>query len=241
MVEFSQYIDYLCCSLRHTHYSSSPKLTFQHAKAISLSETSRYYFSGMAARGKVSLKAMKRRLGRVWNRVRMTGRLSYNWDDILSIQEQLTKVTSLVGPRDHVLLSGYPTVLDTKFDNVVGSIDAIVLKNQHRSDKYLQVILFDYFSYPNLTKESSILKLSAGYYDMALRKDNLSTLPRKYTFYQLATGRLQSLAVTRYGDKRTLKLLENIKNGIDRGVHVPTVNPNVCQDCVYSFSCDWRQ
>jgi hypothetical protein len=190
----------------------------------------------------INLSDLKERLGNVWRRIKEINHFTYDWKDLISIQDQLWKMTNLVGKHDSVVAVNFPVELEILPNKVVsGSIDGILLKNQDRRNKSLKIISFDYTTFARRLNKSPQLRLLAGYFDMCIRDSEISRLPRKYYFIRVGTGTIHQMETTRYEDKDTLSLLRKIDEAMEHKVEIPTVHVDVCKDCLYNKICDWSQ
>jgi len=241
MVSFFDWVDYLECSYRLKFADRTPLLKVHHAKVVALAEATKFSLMRKGEGKTTTLDHLKTQLSRAWNKVREENHFSYDWKDLVAIQEQMEKIDGLVTEKDAVIAVNFPTESQPVGVTVEGKVDAIILKNQeHPTKEYLQILLFDYTAFAPRATGSPILKFIAGFYDLALRGDKFSSVARKYSFLRLTNGRMQSLKVQPFDEKQVLSMVRSIERGMKTKVWIPTSSPGSCKDCLHTQACTWR-
>jgi|TARA_R110002110_G_scaffold38985_2_gene126501 hypothetical protein len=242
MVTFSDWVDYLECSYRGRFSDRQPTLNVHHAKVVALAEATKFSLMRKAEGKTISLDHLKAQLSKAWQTVRGQNHFDYSWKDLVSTQEQMVRIDDLVSDKDAVIAVNFPIQIRPSKDFVDGAIDAIILKNQDCPTKeYLQILLFDYTAFASRTNKSPLLKFIAGFYDLALRADRISTIKRKYSFLKLSNGKIQDITVEPFDENQVLSVVRCLERGIGTKVWLPTSNPGTCRDCMYNQGCTWRQ
>lgn len=249
MISIASCIDYIECSYKGKYAALTPRLDVHHAKVVALADTAKYFLMRAGENKTTTLRGLRQRMSTAWDKTKKLNSFSYDWKDLISVQEQLTKVHRLVTPSDAVVAINYPVsfrplrVVEGQVQTVevTGTVDGIVLKNQDSSKRYLQVLLFDYTAFAARSNKSSLLRFLAGLYDLALRDAKISRMPRRYSFLRVHNGNVQSVTVKRYKDEKVLAVLTKIMTGIHHDIMVPTTDNRTCKDCLHRQVCDWYQ
>lgn len=242
MVSFFDWVDYLECSYRHKFADRTPLLNVHHAKVVALAEATKFSLMRKGEGKTTTLDHLKAQLSRAWNRVRKENHFSYDWKDLVSIQDQMEKIDDLVTDKDAVIAVNFPVQIRPARVTVEGSVDAIILKNQeHPTREYLQILLFDYTAFATRSTKTPLLKFIAGFFDLALRGDKVFSVPRKYSFLRLTNGKMHNITVEPFEEKQVLEMVRAVERGTKTKVWIPTTSPGTCGDCLYTQACTWGQ
>lgn len=243
MISISRCVDYVECSYRDKFHSQVPELSIHHAKTIAIAESVKLFLMRAGEGKTVSTRTIKKAMSVTWNRTKRANHFKYDWTDLIAMQNSMIKsVDKMLGPGDTVLAVNFPVSFNPfSEDIIVGSIDGAILKEVSASQRYLDILLFDYTTFARRTVSTSLLRFTAGLYDLAIRGSKVCKVSRRYSFLRLNNASLQSISIKCLDDKQVLSVLSSVLDGIKAGVQVPTTDSKICKDCLYQNFCDWYQ
>lgn len=148
-------------------------------------------------------------------------------------------IEKFLNPTDELIAANFP------LERVIGGhlirdeSDLIVFRHPPNKESYVDIIYFDTNAEIKVPDFNLLLRVNFGL-SVVTRELMGEALKIKSTLYNILSGNLREIVLSREQRFNYQRLIKNIINGVEAGAFYPRPSFGACEHCSYKTICSWK-
>jgi hypothetical protein len=151
----------------------------------------------------------------------------------------VVNIDKFLNPSDELVAALFPLERNIGQHIVKDESDLIIFRHPPKKESYVEIVYFDISNRDDPVDFNLLLRANFGL-SVVTRELMGEALTIKSTLYNLLSGKITEITLSREHRFNYQKLIRNIINGIEAKVYYPRPSYGTCEHCSYSNNCSWK-